>query len=77
MEHKQTAVLCAIYVVKSKLVKVGQRMAENLQTVQKCCNLISARTGKECITYEGCPERYILHRRDAWQGVLLHFMPRN
>ena len=47
-------------------------MAENLQIVQKCCNLISARTGKDCITWRMF--RTLLHRRDARERMLLHFV---
>lgn len=34
----------------SKFVQVGQSLAENLKSTEKCIMLISARTGKECIT---------------------------
>lgn len=55
---------------------MSQRLAENLQTVQKCCNLISARTGKECITWRMFRTLYTPSSRRAEKNVIAFYVMR-
>lgn len=77
MEHKQTAALCTIYVVKSKLVKVGQSLAENLKSAKKCIMIRSARTGKGCITWRMFRTLYTPSSRRAEKSVTVFYAMRS
>ena len=76
LESLRRTVQLLTLVCPSKFVRVSQSLAENLKSTEKCIMLISARTGKECITWRMFRTLYTPSSRHAEKNVTAFYVMR-